>query len=92
MKLIAGWKFSILVLVLAICAALCPPNTSLAQDKSAPEQPAAQDNSQGKTNAADTTEAKQPAHAKPGTKQAVEARLKAEENPKPADGTSRLTT
>ena len=85
MKLIAGWKFSILALVLAICAALCPPNTSLAQDKSAPEQPAAQEKSQGKTNATDAAEAKQAAHVKPGTKQAVEARLKAVEHAKPTE-------
>ena len=87
MKLMAEWKFSILVLVLAMCAVLCPLNTSLAQDKSAPEQPTAQDKSQGKTNATDAAEAKQAARAKPGTKQAVEARLKAVEHAKPADGT-----
>ena len=87
MKLMAGWKFSILVPVLATCAALCPPNTSLGQDKSAPEQPAAQDSSPGKTNPAEAAEAKPAARAKPGTKQAVEARLKAVEHAKPADGT-----
>jgi dipeptidyl aminopeptidase/acylaminoacyl peptidase len=87
MKLMAGWKFLILALVLAMCAVLCPLNPSLAQNKSAPEQAAAQEKSQGKTDATDAAEAKQPAHVKPGTKQAVEARLKAVEHAKPADGT-----
>ena len=53
----------------------------------AQEQPAAQDKSQGKTNATDAAGTKQAAPAKPGTKQAVEARLKAVEHAKPADGT-----
>jgi dipeptidyl aminopeptidase/acylaminoacyl peptidase len=87
MKLMAGWKFLILALVLAMCAVLCPLNPSLAQNKSAPEQAAAQEKSQGKTDATDAAAAKQPAHVKPGTKQAVEARLKAVEHAKPADGT-----
>ena len=46
------------------------------------EQPGAQDTPQGKTGAGDAAEAKQPARAKPGTKQAVEARLKAVEHAK----------
>jgi dipeptidyl aminopeptidase/acylaminoacyl peptidase len=87
MKLMAGWKFLILALVLAMCAVFCPLNPSLAQNKSAPEQAAAQEKAQGKTDATDAAEAKQPAHVKPGTKQAVEARLKAVEHAKPADGT-----
>src|ERR1700727_1354975 len=51
----------------------------------AQEQPAAQDKSQNKTNAAHAAEAKQSARAKPGTKQAVEARLKAVEHAKPTE-------
>jgi dipeptidyl aminopeptidase/acylaminoacyl peptidase len=53
----------------------------------AQEQPAAPDKSEQKTNAGEAAEAKQPARAKPGTKQAVEARLKAVEHAKPADTT-----
>jgi dipeptidyl aminopeptidase/acylaminoacyl peptidase len=51
----------------------------------AQEQPGAQDTPQGKTGAGDTAEAKKPARAKPGTKQAVEARLKAAEHAKPTE-------
>ena len=47
----------------------------------------AQDNPQDKTNASEAAEAKQPARVKPGTKQAVEARLKAVEQAKPTDAT-----
>jgi len=85
MKLKAGWKFWISVLVLAISVALWLSNRSFAQDKAAQEQPAAQDKSQQKTNPGDAAEAKQPARAKPGTKQAVEARLKAAEHAKPTE-------
>jgi dipeptidyl aminopeptidase/acylaminoacyl peptidase len=83
MKLKAGWKFWNSAFVLAICVVLCPSNRSFAQDKSAPEQSATQDTSQTKTNADNAAEAKQPARPKPGTKQAVEARLKAAEHAKP---------
>jgi dipeptidyl aminopeptidase/acylaminoacyl peptidase len=83
MKLKAGWKFWNSALVLAICVVLCPSNRSFAQDKSAPEQSATQDKSQGKTNADNAAEANRPARPKPGTKQAVEARLKAAEHAKP---------
>ena len=47
----------------------------------------AQGKSQQKTNPSDATEAKQPARARPGTKQAVEARLKAVEHAKPTEAT-----
>jgi dipeptidyl aminopeptidase/acylaminoacyl peptidase len=60
---------------------------SFAQDPASAERPAAQDKSQAqdKASAADKGQAKQtPGHAKPGSKQAVEARLKAAEKPKPA--------
>jgi dipeptidyl aminopeptidase/acylaminoacyl peptidase len=82
MKLKGGWKFCISALVLATSAVLSVPNRSFAQDKAAPEKPGEQDVSQDKTN---PDEAKQPAHVKPGTKQAVEARLKAVEQAKPAE-------
>jgi dipeptidyl aminopeptidase/acylaminoacyl peptidase len=85
MKLMAGWEFSISALVLAICVVLCPSHRSFAQDKSAPPQPAAQDKSLEKTKPGDAAEAKQPARPKPGTKQAVEARLKAAEHAKPTE-------
>src|ERR1700730_6069748 len=51
----------------------------------AQEQPGAQDTPQGKTGAGDAGEAKQAVRAKPGTKQAVEARLKAVEHAKPTE-------
>src|SRR6202030_2859882 len=54
---------------------LCLALGASAQDKSAQEQPGARD----------TAEAKQPARAKPGTKQAVEARVKAAEHAKPTE-------
>ena len=53
----------------------------------AQERPAVQDKSEQKTNAGEAAEPKQPTRAKPGTKQAVEARLKAVEHAKPADTT-----
>jgi dipeptidyl aminopeptidase/acylaminoacyl peptidase len=54
----------------------------------AQEQPAAQEKGEGKTTGNDETEAAKPAaRAKEGTKQAVEARLKAVEHAKPADAT-----
>ena len=56
----------------------------------AQEQPGAQDTPQGKTGAGDTAEAKQPARAKEGTKQAVEARLKAVEHAKPTSATESI--
>jgi dipeptidyl aminopeptidase/acylaminoacyl peptidase len=49
----------------------------------AQEQPAAQDKAQQKKNPGDAAEAKQRARPKPGTKQAVEARLNAAEHAKP---------
>jgi Tol biopolymer transport system component len=54
----------------------------------AQEQPGAQDKAQGKTDASDAAHTpEQAVRAKPGTKQAVEARLKAVERAKPADAT-----
>jgi dipeptidyl aminopeptidase/acylaminoacyl peptidase len=70
------------VVLLSVAAAFEAGSFLLAQ-----EQPAAQDKSEQKTNAGETAEPKQPARAKPGTKQAVEARLKAVEHAKPADTT-----
>src|SRR6202030_1300916 len=68
MKLMRAWKFWISGLVLGSAVTLCPSMGSLAHDKAAQEQPAEQDKSR----------------VKPGTKQAVEARLKAVEHAKPA--------
>jgi len=67
MKLMVGWKFWISGLVLGSAVTLCPSKGSFAQDKAAQEQPAEPDKSR----------------VKPGTKQAVEARLKAVEHAKP---------
>jgi dipeptidyl aminopeptidase/acylaminoacyl peptidase len=54
--------------------------------EAAQELPAAQDKQQGKTDASDPAQtSKQSARAKPGTKQAVEARLKAVEHAKPSE-------
>src|ERR1700686_3775241 len=69
MKLTVGWKFWILGLMFGSAVILCPSKGSLAQDKAAQEQPAEQNKSR----------------VKPGTKQAVEARLKAVEHAKPTD-------
>src|ERR1700681_2153317 len=68
MKLMRAWKFWISGLVLGSAAIMSPSMGSLAHDKAAQEQPAEQDKSR----------------VKPGTKQAVEARLKAVEHAKPA--------
>jgi dipeptidyl aminopeptidase/acylaminoacyl peptidase len=88
MKLMGEWKVWISGLVLSSALTSCLSNGSFAQDKAAQEQPAAQEKSTGKTDASDAAEAKQvakSARAKPGTKQAVEARLKAVEHAKPVD-------
>src|ERR1700686_2368434 len=71
MKLTVGWKFWILGLMFGSAVTLCPSQGSFAQDKAVQEQPAEQDKSR----------------VKPGTKQAVEARLKAVEHAKPTDAT-----
>jgi dipeptidyl aminopeptidase/acylaminoacyl peptidase len=91
MKLTGGWKFWISGLLVA-SVVLCTANGLIAQDKAAQEQPAAQNKPQGKTDAGDKAETKQgakaaPARAKEGTKQAVEARLKAVEHAKPTGAT-----
>jgi dipeptidyl aminopeptidase/acylaminoacyl peptidase len=78
MKLTAEWKVCISGLVLSSALTSGLSNRSLAQDTA-----------QGKTDASDAAEAKQGAkgaRAKEGTKQAVEARLKAVEHAKPAAG------
>jgi dipeptidyl aminopeptidase/acylaminoacyl peptidase len=72
----------LVVLLLSVAAAFEAESFLRAQ-----EQPAAQDKSLQKTNPGDAAEAKQHARAKPGTKQAVEARLKAAEHAKPTDAT-----
>src|ERR1700686_2085395 len=81
MKLMGGWKFWISGL-LGTAVILGTPNGSFAQ-----EQPAAQEKSQGKTKEGDKGEGSKPARAKEGTKQAVEARLKAVEHAKPTGAT-----
>jgi dipeptidyl aminopeptidase/acylaminoacyl peptidase len=85
MKSMGGWKFWISWLVLGTSGVLCLALGAFAQHETAQEQPGARDTAQGKTKAGDTVEAKQPARAKPGTKQAVEARLKAAEHAKPTE-------
>jgi dipeptidyl aminopeptidase/acylaminoacyl peptidase len=82
MKSKGGWKFCISALVLATSVVLSLPNRSFAQDKAAPDKPGKRDESQDTTN---PEEAKLPTHVKPGTKQAVEARLKAAEHAKPTE-------
>jgi dipeptidyl aminopeptidase/acylaminoacyl peptidase len=82
MKLMAGRRFGISWLVLAAAVVLCPLYISFAQ-----EQPGAQDKLQGKTKEGDKAEGAKSAHAKEGTKQAVEARLRAVEHAKPAGAT-----
>src|ERR1700730_4647020 len=77
--------FSLVIVLLSVVFAFEAGSLLQAQ-----EQPAAQGKGQGKTNAGDAAEAKQAegaksAHVKEGTKQAVEARLKAVEHAKPAD-------
>ena len=67
--------------MVGICILCC--GNSFAQDKAAQEQSGARDTPQGKTKAGEAAEAKQLARAKEGTKQAVEARLKAVEHAKP---------
>src|SRR6202162_6675607 len=89
MKLMGGWKFWISGLVLLV---LCWTNGSFAENRAALEQPTGPNKSQEKTSAGDKAEgakvgAPKPARAKPGTKQAVEARLKAVEHAKPTDVT-----
>jgi dipeptidyl aminopeptidase/acylaminoacyl peptidase len=70
MRLVSGWKLWALVLGISLCAG---------RDSFAQEQPGS-----GGSAAGDKVEAKQ-APAKAGTKQAVEARLKAAEKAKPAE-------
>jgi dipeptidyl aminopeptidase/acylaminoacyl peptidase len=85
MKLMGRWKFWISGLLLGLSVMiLCPLNESFAQ-----EPPAAPDKaSKEKTNAEDNGKGKQPAaRAKEGTKQAVEARLKAVEHAKLTEAT-----
>jgi dipeptidyl aminopeptidase/acylaminoacyl peptidase len=85
MKLMGRWKFWISGLLLGLSVMiLCPLNESFAQ-----EQPAAPDKApKEKTNAEDNGKGKQPAaRAKEGTKQAVEARLKAVEHAKLTEAT-----
>jgi dipeptidyl aminopeptidase/acylaminoacyl peptidase len=84
MKLMGRWKFWISGLVLGLSVTiLCPRNESFAQGKTAQEPPAGQD----KSNAGDA-DAKQPVvRPKAGTKQAVEARLRAVEHAKPTEAT-----
>jgi len=82
------WATASLVALMFSVAAAFEAGTFLR----AQEQPAAQDKAQGKTDAGDKAEAKQgakaaPARAKEGTKQAVEARLKAVEHAKPTGAT-----
>jgi len=77
-----------IVLTFAVVATLFSAGRTFTYE-AAQEQPAAQDKSQGKTSAGDAAKAKQAegaksARAKEGTKQAVEARLKAVEHAKPA--------
>jgi dipeptidyl aminopeptidase/acylaminoacyl peptidase len=84
MKLMGGRKFWISGL-LGAAAVLCVSRGSFAQDIAAQEK-AAPGKAQEKTRAGDKTEGAKPtARAKEGTKQAVEARLKAVEHAKPAD-------
>jgi dipeptidyl aminopeptidase/acylaminoacyl peptidase len=77
------------LVAVSLCLGFAFPaaGSSFAQDKVAQEQASAQDTPQGKTKAGEAAEAKQPARAKEGTKQAVEARLKAVEHAKPTDAT-----
>jgi dipeptidyl aminopeptidase/acylaminoacyl peptidase len=83
MKLMAGWKLWISGLVLSGAVVLCLSKGSFAENKAKQEPPTAQDKSQEKTSTGDKGEGAKPARAKPGTKQAVEARLKAAEHAKP---------
>ena len=85
MELTGGWKFKISRLVLSAAVVLCLSKGSFAENKAKQEPPTAQDKSQEKTSTGDKAESAKPAGAKPGTKQAVEARLKAAEHAKPTE-------
>lgn len=82
MRLNIGRGLRVFALAISANVGLFAVNCATAQ-----EQPGSQDKAQGKTNGDDAAEAKRAARVKPGTKQAVEARLKAVEQAKPADVT-----
>lgn len=86
MKLMIGWRAGISEVVLSTLILTCSASALIVQYKAAQEQPAVQENSQGKAKTEDNAKGKQPGtHVKAGTKQAVEERLKAAEHAKLAD-------